>query len=1082
MKNKLTAFALSFVMCLSLIAPQIVLAETDLTAESLESSKEVTGNSEVAESSELENNIEEEESSEVDNKNLIEDVENTNNSEAEEEISAELSQESQVTTNSDELRLLNVNTADNSESLTAWSKLVDNVAAEYTSINVNDDITAVESDKDKTFAIKANQNIVLQGNGTIKGFGFNSIKVEKGGSLTIDGPTITNSQIIVEGTLNLKNGKIANTKLEGPTIFVSGGEFIMDGGEFSDNEAMLSENPQPDTLTKTGDSFNYAPITLYGGTLNILDGKIANNKGFLRGGAIGAWGTEASKVNVKISGGEITNNVAINDYVNAWGGAIYLDNTDFEINAGTISNNTAEYGGGIALMDSNAQITGGSINENSNGEYEGNGGGIYGMNSDIKIEAGNFTKNQANKHGGGLFLNTCNFTINGGYFAENSSVESGGVIATTGTSKGQINAGLFENNNSNGFWGGGAIYNDTKCELIINGALIKNNVSTGILIGAGNHPASRQGGGVWNCPTGHTEINITNGLALFDNEARNGRAADNNGAGDDFANITAHKNNEYTGKLSTIKLSPRMLGGGSRLWYQDGSFYGIHTNWPAAEQTPRYNPENPGEPLPYNTVIVEKKGAELAYKSVPAQESKDLAEQVATSIFRNNTAQGTGISGGAITNNGKLIFGEDNPYTIKITKAWAGDEEETRPEEIVLQMYVGEHYIEDVKLTKDGNWEATIKDFPDPDTLVDNKTGEVLPINFKEKDSGKYILSEVQREKDSEASVYTIDLENSIKTTINVNKVWEDNDDEAGLRPSSITVVLLANGEETGKTIELNEENNWEGMFKNLPSHKNGEKIEYTVKEVEIENGYTSTVTGSVEDGFTITNTREPEKTSIKVNKAWVDNNNQDGKRPDSITVKLFANGKEVSGKVLELNAENKWSGEFVDLYVYNDKEVIEYSIEEVEVGNGYTSKITGSAEDGFTITNTREPEKTSIKVNKVWEDNNNKDGKRPDSITVHLLRNGEKVDSKKLTKDNNWEWEFKELDKYEDGKLIEYRITEDKVTGYISKIDGFTITNSIEPEIPKTGASSSAMLGALLLAASGVILYLKRKNEEYIG
>ena len=60
--------------------------------------------------------------------------------------------------------------------------------------------------------------------------------------------------------------------------------------------------------------------------------------------------------------------------------------------------------------------------------------------------------------------------------------------------------------------------------------------------------------------------------------------------------------------------------------------------------------------------------------------------------------------------------------------------------------------------TKEGNWTATIEDFPDPDTLIDNKTGKLLPINFKEKDSGKYILSEVKREKDSKESIYTLSL------------------------------------------------------------------------------------------------------------------------------------------------------------------------------------------------------------------------------------------------------------------------------------------------------------------------------------
>ncbi len=402
-----------------------------------------------------------------------------------------------------------------------------------------------------------------------------------------------------------------------------------------------------------------------------------------------------------------------------------------------------------------------------------------------------------------------------------------------------------------------------------------------------------------------------------------------------------------------------MLGGGYRLWYQDGSFQGVHNNWPEDQQTPRYNPKNPGKPLPYNTVIEEKKGAQLAYKSVPTQESKNLAEQVATTIFKNNFAQGTGISGGAITNNGKLIFGEDKPYKIQITKSWSGDDEKTRPEEIVLQMYVGEHYIQDIKLTKEGNWTATIEDFPDPDTLIDNKTGKLLPINFKEKDSGKYILSEVKREKDSKESIYTIHLENSLKTSIKVNKTWNDNNNQAGLRPDSITVALLANGKEIGKTIELNKDNDWKGEFNDLPSHNNGELIKYTIKEVNIANGYTSTIEGDITKGYTIKNSyippqTPPEKTEVGVEKIWKDENSADGKRPEEITVHLYKNGKLFQTR--KISGKDGWKVVFKDLDKYEDDKEILYTIKEEKV-EGYTGEVSGNAKDGFVLTNTRKPE-----------------------------------------------------------------------------------------------------------------------------
>ncbi|ETJ29907.1 Collagen adhesin, partial [human gut metagenome] len=97
-----------------------------------------------------------------------------------------------------------------------------------------------------------------------------------------------------------------------------------------------------------------------------------------------------------------------------------------------------------------------------------------------------------------------------------------------------------------------------------------------------------------------------------------------------------------------------------------------------------------------------------------------------------------------------------------------------------------------------------------------------------------------------------------------------------------------------------------------------------------------------------VTNTRIPEKTSIQVTKAWEDGNNQDGKRPNSVKIKLLADGKEVSGKTLTLTKANNWTGTFTDLDEYKAGKKIEYTVKEEAVGNGYTSVVTGTAQDGY--------------------------------------------------------------------------------------------------------------------------------------
>ncbi|MGF0055877.1 Cna B-type domain-containing protein, partial [Peptoniphilaceae bacterium SGI.097] len=72
---------------------------------------------------------------------------------------------------------------------------------------------------------------------------------------------------------------------------------------------------------------------------------------------------------------------------------------------------------------------------------------------------------------------------------------------------------------------------------------------------------------------------------------------------------------------------------------------------------------------------------------------------------------------------------------------------------------------------------------------------------------------------------------------------------------------------------------------------------------------------------------------------------------------------------------------------------------------------------DGYTVTNTREPEKIFVEGTKTWDDKNDQDGKRPEAITIHLLKNGTPVDSKIVKKSDHWTWKFENLDKYENGQ-----------------------------------------------------------------
>ena len=284
------------------------------------------------------------------------------------------------------------------------------------------------------------------------------------------------------------------------------------------------------------------------------------------------------------------------------------------------------------------------------------------------------------------------------------------------------------------------------------------------------------------------------------------------------------------------------------------------------------------------------------------------------------------------------------------------------------------------------------------------------------------------------------------KTQVPVKKVWNDSDNQDGKRPESITVKLLADGVETGQTRELNAANNWQAIFTDLDADKGGTPIAYTIEEVSVAE-YESKVTGDATTGFTITNSYTPGKTQVPVKKVWNDSENQDGKRPDSITVKLLADGQD-TGKTLELNAANGWTGSFTDLDADKGGTPIKYTVVEVTVP-GYTSKVAGGAASGFTITNSYSPETVDVKATKNWDDANNQDGKRPTKITINLLADGQKVDSKEVqaAADGTWTVEFTKLAKYKAGKEIKYTVTEEAVAEYESTITDFTITNKYAPK-----------------------------------
>ena len=170
-----------------------------------------------------------------------------------------------------------------------------------------------------------------------------------------------------------------------------------------------------------------------------------------------------------------------------------------------------------------------------------------------------------------------------------------------------------------------------------------------------------------------------------------------------------------------------------------------------------------------------------------------------------------------------------------------------------------------------------------------------------------------------------------------------------------------------------------------------------------------------------------------------------DPRMPVTVTYSQFENGQYtlddlVPGTyyVVERNAEN-----LVDAYTLTSDSVTGMMI---TVGSGTT---TAALYNRYIPATTPEPEieLISIPVTKTWNDDNNRDGNRPQSVTVNLYADGVPVDSAVISADGGWVATFVDMPRcYEDGTEIKYTVDEDPVDWYASVVNGYNITNNYQP------------------------------------
>ncbi len=374
---------------------------------------------------------------------------------------------------------------------------------------------------------------------------------------------------------------------------------------------------------------------------------------------------------------------------------------------------------------------------------------------------------------------------------------------------------------------------------------------------------------------------------------------------------------------------------------------------------------------------------------------------------------------GTTPNYSTAITNQQEKVSISGSKTWDdnNNQDGKRPASITIHLLQDNVEVATRVVTAANNWAWDFGDWP----LYVN--GELVNYAVTE-DAGPDYSVTVQ-------DYSLINKHTPGQTHVQVTKAWFDGNDQDGLRPQSVTVTLLADSRDTGKTITLSEANHWTGTFTELDMYAQGQLIAYSVEEVPVGNGYTWVTTGDAVHGYILTNTRTPDTIDISGRKTWDDQDDNYGVRPAQITLNLYANGLLVPGmsQTVVPDANGNWTWRWEGLPKNQNGKPIHYEVGEEKIPD-YVVDFPdyGTAPlNAYDITNSYLPDVFNIPVRKFWADQDNQEGLRPASVTIKLFANG--VDTGKtvtLTPENRWHATFTNLDKYDaNGAPIYYRLEE---------------------------------------------------------
>lgn len=470
-----------------------------------------------------------------------------------------------------------------------------------------------------------------------------------------------------------------------------------------------------------------------------------------------------------------------------------------------------------------------------------------------------------------------------------------------------------------------------------------------------------------------------------------------------------------------------------------------------------YSISNPDGKLNYSDLDIKVKNSPAGYKYEASINSEGVVS--ITETLENE-------AGPTVTLTGEIVF--------------SGEDSAVRPANVVIHLMDGDIEVASQTISESDGWKYEFKDVPA------YKNGEMIAYRMDFEGLDAYEVS---------VSGTTINAyyagEEMISYT--ASAVWNDNNNEDGMRPDAEILVLYVNGEATDQKLTLTEENGWSGAFTDLPAKDDaGNDITYTADVETAPLSYRVSVKGNKDYTINITNDYERQYTKIGGYFTF------EGKEPESIDVVLMSNGGEAARATV--TAETDWKYVFEDLPAYKDGAQIDYALH-YELPDGWSISRDSSALNPDTGDTSRSTEisynidKLMLSATAEWNDGENADKMRPDELVLDVTANEEKTGQEfVLNEKNGWAAVISDpVDKTDkDGNPIVYTAQirdKDKLVGYKGSVkaeDG-RITIKLDYTAPVTSIEGSAKIEGAdpeeaqidLLADGEVIQTITVKKSE---